>query len=215
MIIKVCGMREPGNIRELAELKPEYIGFIFYPHSKRFAGDLNSDTISAVPEPIKKVGVFVNEAMDAIADEVIKYDLDAVQLHGDESPDFCRSFRKFLHHMQTEKHVEIIKAFGISGDFDFDTLAGYEDFVDYYLFDTSTDTHGGSGLTFDWTILKNYQEKKPYFLSGGLSPDNIHAVSGIKDVRLYGVDLNSKFEVEAGIKDIDKLRSAFERIRSC
>lgn len=214
MIIKVCGMREPDNIRHLGQLTPDYLGFIFYPHSKRFAGDLDADAMASISPSIKKTGVFVNETMDGMADEVIRYDLDAVQLHGEESADFCRSFRKFLHNMQTEKHVEIIKAFGLSETFDFDTLAGYEDFVDYYLFDTSTEEHGGSGLTFDWTILKNYKGKKPYFLSGGLSPDNIHAVSEIKDARLYGVDLNSRFEVDAGVKDINKLKSAFEKIRA-
>src|SRR5688572_2051436 len=113
MIIKVCGMREPDNIRELVELKPDYLGFIFYPDSKRFVGELQANALASISPSIKKTGVFVNESMDAMADEVIQYNLDAVQLHGDESAEFCRSFRKFLHNMQTEKHVEIIKAFGI------------------------------------------------------------------------------------------------------
>lgn len=214
MIIKVCGMKEPDNIRELIELKPDYLGLIFYPHSLRFVGDLDPDAVAAVPSSIKKTGVFVNEAMDVIADQVINYNLDAVQLHGDESPDFCRTFKKFLHNMQTEKHVEIIKAFGISEEFEFSILAGYEDFVDYFLFDTKTSHHGGSGLAFDWNILDNYRGKKPYFLSGGLSSDNIHGIKGIKDVRFYGVDLNSRFEIGSGVKDIDKLRSVFKSIRS-
>src|ERR1700754_1556764 len=119
MIIKVCGMREPDNIRELLELTPDYIGLIFYPHSKRFVGGLRADAITSILPSTKKTGVFVDETMDAMADEVIQYDLDAVQLHGDESAEFCRSFRKFLHNMQTEKYVEIIKAFGISEEFDF------------------------------------------------------------------------------------------------
>ncbi len=213
MIIKVCGMREPDNIRDLAVLKPDYVGFIFYLHSKRFVGDLHADASASISHGAKKTGVFVNETMDAIADVVIQHDLDAVQLHGEESGEFCRTFRKFLHNMQTEKHVEIIKAFGISEGFDFGTLDSYEDFVDYYLFDTKTLDHGGSGLTFDWSILENYQGKKPYFLSGGLSPDNIDAIKEIKDVRLYGVDLNSKFENSPGVKDIGKLKDVFDRIR--
>jgi phosphoribosylanthranilate isomerase len=213
MIIKVCGMKEPDNIRQLVELTPDYIGFIFYPHSKRFVADLDVDAMTSISPTIKKTGVFVDETMDAMADEVIQYDLDAVQLHGEESGEFCRSFRKFLHNMQTEKHVEIIKAFGLSETFDFDALAEYEDFVDYYLFDTATAERGGSGLTFDWSLLEKYQGKKPYFLSGGLSLDNIHAISEIKDVRLHGVDLNSRFEVGPGVKDINKLKVAFERIR--
>ena len=214
MIIKVCGMREPDNIKELVELKPDYVGFIFYPHSKRFVGELHADALASISPSTKKTGVFVNESMDVMADEVIQYDLDAVQLHGDESAEFCRSFSKFLHNMQTEKHVEIIKAFGISEEFDFSILGDYEEFVDYFLFDTKTTDHGGSGLKFDWRILENYHGKKPYFLSGGLSLDNIHGIKEIKDVRFHGVDLNSKFEISTGLKDINKLRSVFERIRS-
>ncbi len=213
MILKVCGMKEPDNIRDLVELKPDYLGFIFYPESKRFAGKLDLESISNIPASVKKTGVFVNESMDAMADEVIQYNLDAVQLHGDESADFCRSFKKFLHNMQTEKHVELIKAFGISEGFDFTTLQPYEDFVDYFLFDTSTVQHGGSGETFDWNILQDYKGSKPYFLSGGLSPENIHAVSRLNDLRLHGIDLNSKFEHEPGIKDIEKLRAAFGVLR--
>lgn len=213
MIIKVCGMREPENIRELAELGPDYVGFIFYLHSKRFVGDLHADATTSVSPTSKKTGVFVNETMDAIADAVIQHDLDAVQLHGDESAEFCRTFRKFIHNMQTEKYVEIIKAFGISEEFDFSTLESYEDFVDYYLFDTKTAEHGGSGIPFDWSILENYKGRKPYFLSGGLNEENVEGIREINDVRLYGVDLNSKFETEPGVKDINKLRNVFDKIR--
>ena len=214
MIIKVCGMREPDNIRELLELKPDYVGFIFYAHSKRFVGELHADAMASIFSSTKKTGVFVNETMDTMADKVMQYDLDVVQMHGDESAEFCRSFRKFLRNVQTEKHVEIIKAFGISEGFDFGILASYEDFVDYFLFDTKTTEHGGSGVCFDWSILENYHGKKSYILSGGLSPDNIHGINEIKDARFYGIDLNSKFEINAGVKDIDKLRSVFEIIRS-
>lgn len=214
MIIKVCGMREPDNIRDLVELSPDYMGLIFYPHSKRYMKGLDTSSMKSIPPTIKKTGVFVNESMDAMADEVIQYELDAIQLHGEESAEFCRSFRKFLHNMQTEKHVEIIKAFGISEGFDFTALNDYEDYVDYFLFDTKTDDHGGSGLAFDWSILENYKGKKPYFLSGGLSQENIHGIKDLKDVRFHGVDLNSRFENEAGLKDINKLRDVFERIRS-
>ncbi|SKB42906.1 phosphoribosylanthranilate isomerase [Daejeonella lutea] len=214
MILKVCGMREPDNIRELVELQPDYIGFIFYPHSSRFAGKLDLTTIGQIPAHVKKTGVFVDEAMDTMADEVIQYNLDAIQLHGSESPEFCRSFKKFLHNMQTEKHVELIKAFGIHEGFDFTALDAYEDFVDYFLFDTSTAGHGGSGQTFDWNILQHYHGTKQYFLSGGLSPDNIDAVRSLKDVRLHGLDLNSKYEHEPALKDIDKIRETFDKIRA-
>lgn len=213
MILKVCGMRDAANIAQLSDLKPDYMGFIFYPHSKRYVGHPDVDLLSSISKSIKKTGVFVNETMDKIADEVIKYDLDAVQLHGSEPGEFCRSFRKFIQNMQTEKHVEIIKAFGLSSEFDFHTLTDYEDFVDYFLFDTKTNLYGGSGLTFDWDILKQYHGAKPYFLSGGIGEESISSIIGFKDARLYGVDLNSRFEIEPGIKDIDNLRSVFKLLR--
>ncbi|HEY1009368.1 MAG: phosphoribosylanthranilate isomerase [Daejeonella sp.] len=213
MIIKVCGMREAVNIRELQELKPDYMGFIFYPHSKRFVGEPDAELLASIDSGIKKTGVFVDEAMDEIADRVIKYNLDAVQLHGRETAEFCRSFRKFIQNMQTNKRIEIIKAFGISADFDFSILAGYEDFVDYYLFDTRTAEHGGSGISFDWSVLENYHGKKGYFLSGGLSAENIAGVKKLKDARLYGVDLNSKFETAPAFKDIKGLREVFKELR--
>lgn len=214
MIIKVCGMREAANIRELQELSPDYMGFIFYPHSKRFIGEPEAELLTSIMPQIKKTGVFVDEAMDGIADKVIKYDLDAVQLHGKETAEFCRSFRKFIQNMQTNKRVEIIKAFGLSAEFDFGTLAEYEDFVDYFLFDTKTTGHGGSGLPFDWDILRNYQGKRAYFLSGGLSAENLPGIRELKDARLHGVDLNSKFEIMPGLKDIAALREVFGELRT-
>ncbi len=213
-MIKVCGMRDAVNIGQIAELKPDYAGFIFYPDSKRFIGTPGEELFESINSPVKKVGVFVNEAMDVMADKVLQYQLDAVQLHGNETHEFCRSFRKFLDNMQTGKHVEIIKAFGVWEGFDFETLFNYESFVDYFLFDTKTVLHGGSGVEFDWGLLKNYNGIKPYFLSGGLSLENIKMITVLKDPRLYGVDLNSKFEVEPGIKDIDMLRLAFKLIRN-
>jgi len=214
MMIKVCGMRDAANIGQLAELKPDYMGFIFYSDSKRFIGTPGTELFSSVNSPVKKVGVFVNEAMDVVVDKVLQYQLDAVQLHGEETGEFCRSFKIFLHNMQTEKHVEIIKAFGISKEFDFKTLSAYEDFVDYFLFDTKTPLYGGSGAGFDWNLLKRYNGTKPYFLSGGLSPENIKTIGLLKDTRLYGVDLNSRFEIEPGVKDIEMLKFAFELIRN-
>ncbi|MHB1179700.1 MAG: phosphoribosylanthranilate isomerase [Daejeonella sp.] len=214
MIIKVCGMRDPANIKDLSELKPDYMGFIFYSDSKRFIGNAGAELLASVDSMVKRAGVFVNEAMDVIADKVLQYQLDAVQLHGEEAPEFCRSLRKFLRNMQTEKHVEIIKAFGVSEEFDFDGLSAYEDFVDYFLFDTKTVLHGGSGVEFDWNLLKKYNGIKPYFLSGGLSHEHINMIKLLKDTRLYGLDLNSRFEVEPGMKNIEMLRLAFELIRN-
>jgi phosphoribosylanthranilate isomerase len=213
MIIKVCGMRQPGNIRELQELKPDYIGFIFYPQSKRFVGTPEPEIFKSISPEIKKTGVFVNETLDEIADKVIRYNLDAVQLHGRETIGFCRSFRKFMQNMQTNKRVEIIKALGIDAEFDFGSLGEYEDVIDYFLFDTKTPDHGGSGLTFDWSLLEKYRGRKPYFLSGGLSADHIRNITDLKDVRLYGLDLNSRFETEPGLKDIVALKTVFGQLK--
>lgn len=213
MIIKVCGMKEAENIRQLAGLEVDYMGFIFYSGSKRFAGSLDKDALRSLPGSIKKTGVFVNEDIDIVLDKVISYQLDAVQLHGNESPEYCETLQKLFDRVKTERRVELIKAFGIFSGFDFADIQAYTGKVAYFLFDTKTTDHGGSGMAFDWSILKEYTSPTPYFLSGGLSPENISSISSITDERLYGVDLNSKFEIEPGIKDIGKLKLAFQLIQ--
>lgn len=200
MKIKVCGMKEPENIRQLSSLNPDYMGFIFYPNSKRFTAELDTDILTNLPISIKKTGVFVNEELFVIADKIKKYQLDAVQLHGDETPEICREL--------SENEVEIIKAFGIDDNFNFSNLEPYLNVVDYFLFDTKTTAHGGSGKSFNWQLLKNYIYQKPYFLSGGLSLENLDQVMNFKDNRFYAVDLNSCFELEPGIKNIQKLKEA-------
>lgn len=212
MIIKVCGMREPENIRELAELKPDYVGFIFYPHSKRFFGSPDPAVLDPLGPDIKRTGVFVNETMENIAAAVNRYRLDAVQLHGDESPEFCSSLIKFLDNMQRGK-TELIKAFGITAGFDFSMLTEYDSYADYFLFDTRTASYGGSGEPFNWKLLANYTGTKPFFLSGGLSPENTGAIRALEQPALYGVDLNSRFETGPGIKDIAKLKLVFEELK--
>ncbi|MBS1528298.1 MAG: phosphoribosylanthranilate isomerase [Bacteroidetes bacterium] len=199
MKIKVCGMKDPGNISAVAALQPDYMGFIFYPQSPRFVTELDIIEI-----PVIKTGVFVNENVGKVKKLAGKYQLDAIQLHGNESPDYCEVFKD---------KVIVIKAFGVDETFDFEMLVPYAGKVDYFLFDTKTGTHGGSGLTFDWSLLNKYQLDVPFFLSGGLSPENIHEVKTIGHPQFYGVDLNSKFEVEPGLKDVDKLIEAFEILR--
>lgn len=214
MIIKVCGMKEPGNIIKLAELKPDYMGFIFYPRSKRYAGKPDKNVLASLPASIKLTGVFVDQKQEEIIDKVLEYQLDVVQLHGTESPGYCLLLRDALNARQPQKSVELIKAFGISPGFNFSDLDPYNDYIDYFLFDTKTVEHGGSGLSFDWKILDQYSGNKPWFLSGGLSPENINEISNFAFKNLYGLDLNSRFETEPGIKDIKSLRSAFQLIRS-
>ena len=204
--LKVCGMRENENILALAQLQPDYMGFIFYPSSKRFAGNLDAELLKSLPNSIKKTGVFVNASEKDIIETTEKYNLQAIQLHGNETPGFCFNLKSM--------NVEIIKAFGIDENFGFNTLSSYQDTVDYFLFDTKTALHGGSGQVFEWTLLGNYNLDMPYFLSGGLSPENISSLQSITDNRLYAADLNSCFETQPGLKDIEKLKTFFTNIKS-
>lgn len=213
MRIKVCGMREPQNISRLANLKPDYMGLIFYPKSKRYVESIDSKLFNTLPVAIKLTGVFVNEKIEVILQKVIDYKLSAVQLHGAESPEFCQLLKEHLLKTSTNRKVELVKAFGIDSEFDFSNLKPYDDVTDYFLFDTKTSSHGGSGLSFNWSILKQYDGRKPFFLSGGLSLANLNNILNLNLDNLYALDLNSKFETEPGIKDIESLKSAFQLIK--
>lgn len=205
--IKVCGMREEANIQALSQLQPDLMGFIFYPPSKRFVGlDFNQQMLKEINPQIIKTGVFVNAQPHEVIEFSKLYGFKAIQLHGEESSEFCEEIKKegFL----------ILKAFGVDTNFNFEQLKPYEPFVDYFLFDTKVDSYGGSGKTFDWAILENYRLSKPFFLSGGLSLENLEEVKMIKNSQFYGVDLNSRFEIEPGLKNIEKLKSAFKLIKN-
>lgn len=201
MKIKVCGLRDSENIRSVAALNPDYMGFIFYKNSPRFASDVSAEILTGIPAGIGKTAVFVNESAENIDKLINEYNFNFIQLHGDESPDFCRVFRS---------KITVIKAFGITPDFDFDRLKDYVNKVDFFLFDTKTDIYGGSGNTFDWSVLNEYKLDVPFFLSGGISPDNISEIESIRHPQLYGVDLNSRFEDSPGVKNITQLKKAFK-----
>ena len=201
--IKICGLKYPDNILGVLGLQPDYIGFIFHPASKRYIDQLDATWVAQL-EGTKKTGVFVNADNQTVKDAITQYRFQAVQLHGNENPDYCAELKS--------QGVEIIKAFGIDPDFDWSQLADYEDVVDYYLFDTQSAQHGGTGKTFDWKLLDGYHSDKPFFLSGGISAENIHEALQLPDERLYALDLNSKFESEPGIKDIELLRKTFQTI---
>jgi phosphoribosylanthranilate isomerase len=205
MKIKVCGLRYPDNINAIAELSPDYMGFIYYAKSPRFVDDISADTLSSVPASILKTGVFVNETEEEVQRLIDKFGFEAIQLHGNESPKFANSFKG---------KVQVLKAFGLNEEFDFEVLQPYVNKVDYFLFDTKTDVHCGSGNTFNWDILNNYKLDVPFFLSGGLSLDNLNQITKITHPQFYGVDLNSKFETAPGIKDIDKLKQAFTLLKN-
>ena len=204
MKIKICGLKHPDNIKAIIDLAPDYVGFICYAPSPRYASDLQTETLDLLPESIYKTAVFVNEQAETISKLIDTYNFDAVQLHGNEDPEFCSVLRD---------KVTVIKAFGLDENFDFEILNEFADSVDYFLFDTKTDKHGGSGITFDWTLLDKYRLDIPFFLSGGLSLDNLETVSLINHPQFYGVDLNSRFEIEPGLKDINKLKKAFDILR--
>lgn len=204
MKIKVCGLKDPDNIKAIIDLAPDYMGFIHYAKSPRFVDDIHIDTLSSVPSSILKTGVFVNETEEEVERLIRHFNFDAIQLHGDESPAFANTFKS---------KVQVLKAFGLNEAFDFGVLDAYVNKVDYFLFDTKTDAHGGSGKTFNWDILNDYKLDVPFFLSGGLSLDNLNQVIKITHPQFYGVDLNSKFETAPAIKDIEKLKQAFALLK--
>jgi phosphoribosylanthranilate isomerase len=197
--LKVCGMRDPDNIQQLAALQPDYMGFIFYAPSKRFVGDLDPALIKLLPSGIKPTGVFVDESLDKVIELSNKYQLRAIQLHGAESSDYCFKLK------QQNTNIEVIKAFGINQEFNFELLGAYQHVVDYFLFDTQTAAHGGSGRTFDWAVLENYRLQVPYFLSGGIALEHVALIQAISDARLYAVDVNSRFESDPAIKNIEQI----------
>lgn len=205
--IKVCGMKYQANIRDLAALEPDFMGFIFYPPSKRFIGvEFEKQDIEHLNSVIKRTAVFVNAQFHEIVEFANLYGIKTLQLHGAESPELCEQLK--------QKGFSIIKAFGVDENFNFDVLVNYEDHIDFFLFDTKTSEYGGSGLSFNWDILQKYQIEKPFLLSGGLSLENLEEVLKIENKHFYGVDLNSKFEIEPGLKDIEKLEKAFELIKA-
>ncbi|RYG15184.1 MAG: phosphoribosylanthranilate isomerase [Chitinophagaceae bacterium] len=204
--LKVCGMKHAANIAAVAELHPDYLGFIFYAKSPRFIGEVSAELIKYIPTSIKTTGVFVNEALETVKTHVLKHNLKAAQLHGNESEAYCRELRL--------TGIDVIKAFGVGENFNFSRLEGYLNVVDYFLFDTQTPQHGGSGKVFDWRLLQNYTLDKPYFLSGGIDLNHARHIQEIKDPRLFAIDINSKFEVEPGLKDVEKIEEFINELNT-
>ena len=199
-------MKHPENISEVAKLQPDYMGFIFYEKTPRYFEAKMPEISSA----IKKTGVFVDEEINIILDRIKEHDLSAIQLHGEESAAFCAELKTLL----IETEVEIIKVFSIKDDFDFERLKEYETVVDFFLFDTKGKNKGGNGITFNWEVLKDYRSKKPFFLSGGIGAEEVEAIQKLQayfeengeENLLYAIDVNSKFEEEAGCKNVEKLK---------
>lgn len=199
-------MRESANIREVAALKPDWLGFIFYPKSKRYVGtDFNPALVQSLMPEIKAVGVFVNEEYEDMIAIARKYKFNMVQLHGNESPEYCNSAQ--------EDGFEVIKAFGINENFDWSVLEPYREVCKYFLFDTSTKDHGGSGKKFDWHMLESYPYSTPFILSGGIGPDDAETIKLISIPKFAGIDINSCFEIQPALKDINLLKPFVSKIR--
>ncbi len=195
MIIKVCGIKYQDNLGQMADLPIDMIGLNFYPRSKRYIESPLS--IPSTRAPKKLVGVFVNNNIESILNKVYEYQLDYVQLHGHESPDMVNSLAR---------EVKVIKAFAISNKVDFEQTEGYET-VSYFLFDTKTPEYGGSGNKWKWDLLDHYTHDKPFLLAGGIGPHDWEDIKKVKHPLFAGVDINSRFEVEPGRKDVNAVDS--------
>lgn len=185
-------MKYPDNIKAITNLQPDFLGFIFYKESARFVEDIDAEILKSIPKSIQKVGVFVDEELEIIIEKMEQYGLNIVQLHGKETPEFCELVRAKL---------PVIKAFGMDEDFDWNSLKFFESSCDYFLFDTKTILHGGSGKAFSWQLLENYKLKKPFFISGGIGSENINEVLQLNHKQFWGLDLNSKLEERPAFKD--------------
>lgn len=205
MKIKICGMRDSQNIEQVAALQPDYLGFIFYPKSPRYAASVDKTVLAALSSSIKKVGVFVNESVEQMRQTALEYGLDVLQLHGGETPLQCLQLR--------EEGFIIFKAFSIAEESDFQILEDYDGCCDYFLFDTKTPQHGGSGQKFDWNLLDRYQGSTPFFLSGGIDLDDVEAIKNIKHPKFVALDINSRFELEPALKDVSKLEQFFDKVK--
>jgi len=206
MKLKVCGLKHEHNIKDLIQLPIDYIGFIFYKKSPRFVEEnLSFDFVSSIPKYIKKTGVFVNESSSFISDHIAHYNLDMIQLHGNESPELCAELKPY---------VKVIKAFQIQDGFDFKQLESYLTVVDYFLFDSATANYGGSGKSFNWQILKNYKYNIPFFLSGGISEEHIEEIKQLNIPQLVAIDINSKFEIEPGLKNTEQVKQFILKLNS-
>ena len=193
--LKVCGMRDSANIRAVAELGPDYMGFIFFKGSRRYVGD--AFVMPDIPDRIKRVGVFVDQSSTEIKRLAQRHRLDLIQLHGKESPAQCAEL--------VLSGVKLMKAFSIGSQVDFAVLEPYRPYIEYVLFDTAGQQAGGNGFGFDWKLLKQYDQSIPFFLAGGLSPAR-KDWGILKGMNIHALDVNSGVEVEPGMKNVSLVK---------
>ncbi len=207
MKIKVCGMRDKENIQALLELNPDYIGFIFFERSMRYVGEhFNPAITGIIPPGIKKTGVFVNADPEYINQIINQHRLDYVQLHGNETPEYCKNL--------ANSGIQVIKAFGVDDEFSFSGMAEYIDHCRYFLFDTKAPFVGASGKKFNWKVLDSYTHSTSFFLSGGIGPDDAGEIEGLNHLNIHALDINSRFELRPGYKNIDMIKQFIEKIRA-
>ncbi len=200
-------MRDPQNIDAVCVANPDFMGYIFYPKSKRYVGDQPDVSIfSRVPSSIQKVGVFVNEELETVIDLCKKYSIEVAQLHGNESKEYCQEVQK--------SGLLVFKAFSLDDKFDFGQLKNYALSVDYFLFDTKGKLPGGTGEKFNWQILDQYLLNVPFFLSGGIAPDDANAIKKIRHPQLFALDINSGFELQPALKDVPAVTDFVKRIKN-
>jgi phosphoribosylanthranilate isomerase len=197
-------MKDPENLEQLCDLSPEFVGFIFYPNSKRFVGRSPDPALFQIPGPaIKKVGVFVNQEISQVRSAVNKFGLDMVQLHGGERVDYCRNL--------AGEGVQVIKA--IDPRKRLDAIESYSSVVDFFLFDSAGEGRGGTGRKFDWDLLQHLNMQVPYLLSGGIGPGDAEILRRTSLTGMTGIDINSRFELSPGIKDIEILKKFINELR--
>jgi phosphoribosylanthranilate isomerase len=203
--IKVCGMRDKDNITQLIELPIDYIGFIFHPQSPRYIGEMIAkDILEIIPDRIKKVGVFVNRPIKEVLRTAKENQLQNIQLHGNEIPDYCNVLK--------DEGFIVIKAFKAEPELLTCETANYRFTADYLLFDTPTANYGGSGQKFDWQMLMIQKLYLPFFLSGGISLDDAVKIKNLEIPGLFALDINSRFETEPGVKDIGMIKQFIEAL---
>jgi phosphoribosylanthranilate isomerase len=203
-LIKICGMRDAANITEAASLHPDMMGFIFYPGSRRYVGD-NNIIPEGFPQQIEKVGVFVNSPIDEVLSTLKRTGLNTAQLHGNETPDDCRFIK--------EQGFKVMKAFGIHDTFNWKIPEPYVAVTDCFVFDTKTKLHGGSGQKFNWKLLETYPYHHPFLLSGGIQPDDAETLKRFEHPYCIGFDLNSGFETEPALKDVNLLKKFIDKLK--
>ncbi len=212
MIIKVCGMRDTENIERLQQLGIDFMGLIRYPKSRRFIDDSQVAKVSQLPLRSGTVGVYVNETFENILKDIIPLRLDLVQLHGDEDVAFAKAI--------LELKIKVFKAFQVDANFDFEILKPWQELAKehparlFFLFDTKSEQYGGSGKKFNWQLLDHYKGEVPFLLSGGITPGDVDSIDAFKHKMFMGVDLNSGFETEPGLKDISELTTFINKLRT-